>query len=118
MPGREQPVRQPEQLSAGRLPGAPPVDHRLKIAAKMAPADLSPVRPQPVVGLEPVAADDLVLLIPQQSPGDLGGAIAGDGEDRGQGGDRHPQPSLVSVLRHPVSSILTASASVTDRANS
>ena len=45
--------------------------------------------PQPVIGLEAVAADDLVLLVPEQPPGDRGGAMAGDGEDRGQRGDRH-----------------------------
>src|SRR5262249_53545823 len=45
VPRPEQPVRQPEQAAADPLPGAASVDHRLEIAARMAPADLPPVGP-------------------------------------------------------------------------
>src|SRR5207248_1735912 len=62
VPQLEQAVRQSQQPPADRLPGTAAVDHRLEVATEVTPTDLPPVRRQPVVGLEPVATDDLILL--------------------------------------------------------
>jgi hypothetical protein len=67
----EQPVGQRKQPSAGRLAVAAPVDHRLKVAPQMRPADLSPPRHDQVIRAEPVAADDLTVFAPPESLGDL-----------------------------------------------
>jgi hypothetical protein len=98
VPGREQPVRQPQHTPHGYPLRATSVNHRLEIATAMALTDPPPVSPQPVAGLEAIAGDDLVLLFPEQTLIGHGGESAGDPENRGQCGDRHPQPSFMPVL--------------------
>ena len=97
MPVVEQLVRQQKQTIAGRDTTTAPVDHRLKIATQVRPADLPPPRHDPL-SAEPVAADDLTIFAPQEGPGDVATAALGDGEDGEQGGDRRPQPDLLEPL--------------------
>ena len=94
----EQPMRQFQQSLADRLPATTAIDHRLKIAAKMGPTNLSPPGRDPLVGTESIAGDDLIRLAAQQGPGHLAGAVAGDGEDRGQPGHGDPEPGLLAIL--------------------
>src|SRR5262249_27011930 len=49
VPPPEQPVRQPQQLPADRFGRATTVNHRLKIAAEMTPADLAAGPRDPIV---------------------------------------------------------------------
>src|SRR6185312_12232630 len=95
VPVVEQSMRLLQQPLADRFAFSFAIDHRLEIAAKMGPTDLAPPRRDPLVGTEPIAADDLFRLAPQQSFGYRARAVAGDGEDRGEPGHGHPEPGLL-----------------------
>ena len=100
-------------LSPIGLAVTPAIDHRLEIAAKMSPTNLSPPGRGPLVGAEPIAADDLIRLAAQQGPGHLARAVSSDGGDRGDTGHGRPEPRLFArSSRHEVSSMFTAFAGV------
>src|SRR4051794_16343565 len=86
VPVVEQAMGQLQQLLADRFPLTPAIDHRLEIAAKVSPTNLSPPRRDPLISAEPIAADDLIGSASQQGFGDLARAVAGDGEDRSDPG--------------------------------
>jgi site-specific DNA recombinase len=62
------------------------------------PADLPAGRGDPVVGTPAVGHRDRPVLGPQDRLGDLGAAVAGDGEDGKHRRHRRPQPGLVPVF--------------------
>ncbi len=98
MPGLEQLVRLPEQLSPdlGALPIA--IDHRLEIAAEVSPADLSRPEYDPPVPGKAITDDDRIGLLAEKVSGHRTGPGTDDAEDNPQAGHHHPEPRLAPVL--------------------